>query len=214
MVSSKQCTDTFSDSHDATRHKSKRTLAYSFSAISPAIPFAIRYAGFELTRWIARPEGRTPFQCFRSAPYVSPFCVFGQLVFPMIPDHEVRASKLTNRWISGCWCGRDASSDEHLVGTKFGLLKYSNSQKTTLDSNGAVVNRSMHVARSGILMRTKCLRSSDSVLRSQGVHAQAIRIRACWSENGRTLGQISYTRVQNISRCLGKRVDAWRQRRR
>ena len=49
--------------------------------------------------------------------------MFGESVFALIPDHEVRAAKLTNRWISGCWWGRDASSDEHLVGTKHGLLK-------------------------------------------------------------------------------------------
>ena len=49
--------------------------------------------------------------------------MFGEPVFALIPDHEVRAAKLTNRWISGCWWGRDASSDEHLVGTKHGLLK-------------------------------------------------------------------------------------------
>ena len=35
----------------------------------------------------------------------------------------MRAAKLTNRWISGCWWRRDASSYEHLVGTKFGVLK-------------------------------------------------------------------------------------------
>ena len=49
--------------------------------------------------------------------------MFGESVFALIPDHEVRAAKLTNRWISGCWWGRDASSDEHLVGTKHGLFK-------------------------------------------------------------------------------------------
>ena len=49
--------------------------------------------------------------------------MFGESVFALIPDHEVRAAKLTNRWISGCWWGRVASSDEHLVGTKHGLLK-------------------------------------------------------------------------------------------
>ena len=49
--------------------------------------------------------------------------MFGESVFALIPDYEVRASKLTNRWISGCWWRRDASSDEHLVGTKFGVLK-------------------------------------------------------------------------------------------
>ena len=49
--------------------------------------------------------------------------MFGESVFALIPDHEVHAAKLTNRWISGCWWGRDASSDEHLVGTKHGLLE-------------------------------------------------------------------------------------------
>ena len=93
------------------------------SAISPAIPLAIRYAGFVLSRFTVRPNGRTPFQYFLGTPYVSPLCMFGESVFALIPDHEVRAAKLTNRWISGCWWRRDASSDEHLVGTKHGLLK-------------------------------------------------------------------------------------------
>ena len=70
-----------------------------------------------------RPDGRTPFQYLLGTPYVSPLCMFGESVFALIPDHEVRAAKLTNRWINGCWWGRDASSDEHLVGTKHGLLK-------------------------------------------------------------------------------------------
>ena len=70
------------------------------SAISPAIPFAIRYAGFVLSRFTVRPEGRTPFQYLLGTPYVSPLCMFGESVFALIPDHEVRAAKLTNRWIS------------------------------------------------------------------------------------------------------------------
>ena len=49
--------------------------------------------------------------------------MFGESVFALIPDHEVRAAKLTNRWISGGWWRRDAPSDEHLVGTKQCLLK-------------------------------------------------------------------------------------------
>ena len=34
---------------------------------------------------------------------VSLLCIFGESVFASIPDHEVRAAKLTNRWTSGCW---------------------------------------------------------------------------------------------------------------
>ena len=97
-------------------------IGIQLSAISPAIPFAIRYAGFVLSRFTVRPDGRTPFQYLLGTPYISPLCMFGESVFALIPDHEVRAAKLTNRWISGCWWGRDASCDEHLVGTKHGLL--------------------------------------------------------------------------------------------
>ena len=93
------------------------------SQTSLAIPFTVRHAGFVLTRSTVRPDGRTLFQYLLGAPYVSPLCVFGASVFAMIPDIEVRVAKLTNRWISGCWWGRDAYSDEHLVGTKFGSQK-------------------------------------------------------------------------------------------
>ena len=65
-----------------------------------------------------RPDGRTPFQKMLGTPYESPLCTFGASVFALIRDHEVRAAKLPNRWIT-CWWRRAASSDEHLVGTKF-----------------------------------------------------------------------------------------------
>ena len=58
------------------------------SAISPAIPFAIRYAGFVLSRFTVRPDGRTPFQYLLGNPYVSPLCMFGESVFALIPDHD------------------------------------------------------------------------------------------------------------------------------
>ena len=95
------------------------------SAIAPAIPFAIRYAEFVLCQdsQCDPTAERTPFQYLLGTPSVSPLCMFGESVFALVPDHEVRVGKLTNRWISGCWWGRDASSDEHLVGTKHGLLK-------------------------------------------------------------------------------------------
>ena len=47
--------------------------------------------------------------------------MFGESVFALIPDHEVRAAKLTNRWISGCWWGtrrivrRTPGGDENMV---------------------------------------------------------------------------------------------------
>ena len=82
------------------------------SAISHAIPFAIRHTGFVLSRFTVRPDGRNPFQYLLGTPHVSLLCMFGESVFALIPDHEVRTAKLTNRSISGCWWGRDVSSDD------------------------------------------------------------------------------------------------------
>ena len=97
------------------------TTGIQLSAISPAIPFAIHCPGFVLSRFTVRPDGRTPFQYLLGTPHVSPLCMFGESVFALVSDHEVRAAKLTNRWISGSWWGRDASSDEH--GAKRGVAE-------------------------------------------------------------------------------------------
>ena len=101
----------------------RRTLAYSFQQFHPAIPFAIRYAGFVLFK-IHSATRAEPHTNICSDIHMYHVCAcLGESVLALIPDHEVRAAKLTNRLISGCWWGRDASSDEHLVGTKHGLLK-------------------------------------------------------------------------------------------
>ena len=99
------------------------------SGMSPAIPFAVRYTGF---------DGTQPFQYLLGTPFVSPLCMFGESVFASIPD-EVRAAKLTNRWISGCWWGRDASSDEH---RSLVCLSADRFPGNLLESSGAVVKRS------------------------------------------------------------------------
>ena len=91
------------------------------SAILLAIPFC------GSLRWIcalkihSATRRKNPFQYLLGTPYLSPLCMFGESVFALIPDHEVRAAKLTNRSISGFWWRRDALSDEHLVETKHGF---------------------------------------------------------------------------------------------
>ena len=62
------------------------------------LPFHLRFVTLDLFSQDS--------QCDRyllGTPYASPLCMFGESVFALIPDHEVRAAKLTNRWISGCW---------------------------------------------------------------------------------------------------------------
>ena len=139
----------------------------------------------------------------------------------MIPDHEVRAAKLTNRWISGCWWGRDASWDEHLVGTKRGLLSCRSvrkkprgeqrSRRETVEARGTRWNFDLEMD-SGISGPSMASRRDEGTapatatetttapepppqpdshvpeMRGQGVHANALRFRAFWSEIGRTPG--------------------------
>ena len=87
--------------HDATRHKLKRTLAYNFQQFH--LPFHLQLVTLDLfsqdSQW--DPTTEPPFQYLLGTPYVSHLCMFGESVFALIPDHEVRAAKLTNRWISG-----------------------------------------------------------------------------------------------------------------
>ena len=67
------------------------------SEISPASPFALRYAGFVLSRFTMRPDA-APHSIFARTPYVTPLCMFLLNRYSaLIPDHEVRAAKLTNR---------------------------------------------------------------------------------------------------------------------
>ena len=220
-VLSKQCMDTYRDSHDATRHKLRRTLAYNFQ--QSHLPFRLQFVTLDLfSRFTVRPDGRTPFQYLLGTPYVSPLCMFGESVFALIPDHEVRAAKPTNRWIIGCWWGRDASSDEHLVGTKHGLLKCRSvrrkppgeqwSRRETIEARGTKWNFDVEMD-SGIPGPTLEPRRNEGMptatapmeilfvlppapspeehvpeMRGQGVHAKALRIRAFWTEIGRTPG--------------------------
>ena len=128
----------------------------AFSIVSHAIPFAVRYAGFVLTRFSVRSDGRTPFQYLLGPPHVKPLCMFGESVFALIPDHEVRAAKLTNRWISG------------LVGTKCGVLECRSVRRKPLgESSGAAVKRTRLEARNVMLMLVWTREYLDHALESR-----------------------------------------------
>ena len=68
------------------------------TAISPAIPFAIRHAGFVVPRFTVRPDGRMPLQ----------HLVYSRCV-PLSRSASSQADEQMDQWL--------------LVGTKHGLLK-------------------------------------------------------------------------------------------
>ena len=122
------------------------------SAISPAIPFAIRHAGFVLSRFTVRPDGRTPFQYLLGTPFVSPLCMFGESVFALIPDHEVACSQ-TDEQVDQWFHGGDEMHRPTNTWWRRNMICLSADQfaENHLKGNGVDVNRSKFEARSGIL---------------------------------------------------------------
>ena len=219
-VLSKQCTDTFRDSHDATRHTSRRTLAYSFQQFY--LPFHLRFVTLDLCCQDS--------QCDPTAERHSNICSKLRMCITFVhvwwigirvDPRSVKcgAAKLTNRWISGCWWGRDASSDEHLVGTKHGLLMCRSvrrkppgeqwSRRETIEARGTKWNFDVEMD-SGLSGPTLASRPDEGMptataqeeiptvpppdshvpeIRGQGVHAPGMR--DSWS------GEVTHSRMHN-----------------
>ena len=70
-----------------------------------------------------RPDGRTPFQYLLGTPCVSLLCMFGESVFALIPDHEVRASQTDEQMDQWLLVGTRCFVRRTLVGTKHDLPK-------------------------------------------------------------------------------------------
>ena len=73
------------------------TNTVQFSAISLAIPFAIRYAGFVLSRFTVQPTAEPHSNICLELHMYHLCATFGEAVFALIPDHEVRAAKTDER---------------------------------------------------------------------------------------------------------------------
>ena len=131
------------------RTRIETNTGVQLSAISAAIPFAIRYAGFVPSKFTVRPDGRTPFQYLLRTPFASLLCMFGESVFALIPDHEVLAEETDGSVVAGgdemhrltsTWWGRNmvcVSADQFA--------------ETLLENSGVDVKRSKLEERSGIL---------------------------------------------------------------
>ena len=133
------------------------------SAISPAIPFAVRYAGFVLSRFTVRPDGRTPFQYLLGTPCACHLCAcFGESVFALIPDHEVRAAKL-RRTDGSVVAGGDERLRQTNTWWERSVVCLSADQfaENFRESSGADVKRSKLEGRNGIFVRKWTLEHLD-----------------------------------------------------
>ena len=149
------------------------------------------------------------------------FC-FGESVFALIPGSRSACSQTDEQMDQWLLVGLVASSDEHLVETKHGLLKCRSvrrkppgeqwSRRETIEARGTKWNFDVEMD-SGISGPPVASRPDEGMptataqgeiptvpppapppevhvpaMRAQGVHAKALRIRAFWSEIGRTPG--------------------------
>ena len=78
---------------DPNRDEHWHTYFSNFTSIS----FAIRYAGFVLSRFTVRPDGRTPFQYLLG----TPLCMFGESVFALIRSRSAssQADEQMDQWL-------------------------------------------------------------------------------------------------------------------
>ena len=76
----------------------------------------MRHAGWLLTRYRVRPEGRTSYQLLHRDDYRGEVLIVGELCWVLDPRPEIAALKGDSRWSQGLWLGKVEASDEHIVG--------------------------------------------------------------------------------------------------
>jgi hypothetical protein len=86
-------------------------------------PWLVEYAAQTLLYWrISGEDGLTAIQRIRGRSTTAPRPRFGEKVMYKIPK-TVKINKSEARWKYGIWLGSIESSDEHLIGTKLGVIK-------------------------------------------------------------------------------------------
>ena len=88
--------------------------------INPTMPIAtwiIKHAVWLLNRYSTHSDGLTSYQRRWSQSYQSPLCEFPETVMFRIPTTQgLDKKKYESRWFHGLYLGRDATSNEILVG--------------------------------------------------------------------------------------------------
>ena len=93
-----------------------------FVATSNWWSWAVRHAAWIYNRFQVRADTRaTPYAKVRLKNYAQPVLPFGELVLARRPGAHQWKSQ--TQFVYGCWLGRDAHTDEHIVGSKGGIFR-------------------------------------------------------------------------------------------
>ena len=87
------------------------------------VPWLVRHAGWLITHFQVKSDGKTPFERLRRRPYHGEVVEFAETVHYKEPPREPNSNKFDDRWFVGIWLGKSLASDEHYVGTPRGVAR-------------------------------------------------------------------------------------------
>ena len=99
----------------------EEALGVSILPTSPILPWLVRRQSYLRNRFVVRSSGRTPFEELTMSKFQSPLLNFAEAV--LAKESGVQEGKLRSPWDLGIWLGRSTRTNEHLVGTRVGVIK-------------------------------------------------------------------------------------------
>ena len=89
----------------------------------PIVPWMIRHAAANITRFKVRSNGKTAFQLMKGFKGIMPVGEFGEGVLFRQPKATEVLGKYEDRWQEGSYLGFDMRSGEYIVGTDSGVFR-------------------------------------------------------------------------------------------
>ena len=99
----------------------EEALGVSILPTSPILPWLVRHQSYLRNRFVVRSSGRTPFEELTMSKFQSPLLNFAEAV--LAKESGVQEGKLGSSWDLGIWLGRSTRTNQHLVGTRVGVIK-------------------------------------------------------------------------------------------
>ena len=99
----------------------EEALGVSVLPTYPILPWLVRHQSYLRNRFVVRSSGRTPFEELTMSKFQSPLLNFAEAV--LAKESGVQEGKLGSPWDLGIWLARSTRTNEHLVGTRLGMIK-------------------------------------------------------------------------------------------
>ena len=94
---------------------------YKMKVTSVHYPWAARHAGWLLTRYVIKTDGKTPYERLRGREFKGEVAECFEVVHYKLADSQ--RGKLDAQSAIGVWLGKSLQSDEHYIGTTDGIRR-------------------------------------------------------------------------------------------